>query len=453
MLKVSILVPIYNVESYLAACLESLIHQTLQEIEIICINDGSTDLSPVIAAKYARKDSRIHLINKENTGYGNTMNVGLRIAKGEYIGFVESDDYASPEMFEVLYQKAKKYEAEVVKSNFFEHRGDSETSGVQNEFVELLSGFPYSRLLTKEEQVGLHMVHAQIWSAIYKRSFIEQYGIGFNETPGASYQDTSFAFQVWFYAKRVVLEQGAYLHYRVDNPGSSIHSQVKLFCFCDEYTYIEEFLHNNPHDKEKEYIVQAIKFRDYFWTYFRVAGRYQYAFLLRMKEEADKAFALKLLKQEYFHCFPHIWNQLQSILEHMEDFYEETAKCLDERIEELSCNSTVYCQGVIDELKNADRVIVYGAGKIGLKVLKALNNLGIENISAVVVTDMTGNPEQLLGISVRSISSLEENDRQMPVIVAVGRSHQLEIIIYLKKHNFTKVLALDRSLREFLLSD
>ena len=119
MCKVSILVPIYNVEKYLRQCLESVVNQTLKDIEIICINDGSTDSSPEIIREFASRDSRIKVIDKPNTGYGHSMNQGLKAATGEYIGIVESDDFAELNMFEVLYNTAKSNGAEIVKSNYW----------------------------------------------------------------------------------------------------------------------------------------------------------------------------------------------------------------------------------------------------------------------------------------------------------------------------------------------
>lgn len=94
--KVSIVVPVYNVEKYLRECLDSLLAQKLKDIEIIVVNDGSTDSSADIAAEYAARDSRVRLISKENEGYGKTMNRGFSEARGEYVGIVESDDFADP---------------------------------------------------------------------------------------------------------------------------------------------------------------------------------------------------------------------------------------------------------------------------------------------------------------------------------------------------------------------
>ena len=95
MVKVSIIIPVYNVERYLEECMESVLGQTLKEIEIICVNDGSSDGSPGILKEYARRDKRVILIDQENRGYGYAMNRGIERASGEYIGIVEPDDYVS----------------------------------------------------------------------------------------------------------------------------------------------------------------------------------------------------------------------------------------------------------------------------------------------------------------------------------------------------------------------
>ena len=104
---VSLLIPIYNVERYLPECLDSAVGQTLMDIEVICINDGSTDSSPEIISRYAAKDDRIKVIDKPNSGYGCSMNLGLQEATGEYVGILESDDFFEPDALESLYRAAK----------------------------------------------------------------------------------------------------------------------------------------------------------------------------------------------------------------------------------------------------------------------------------------------------------------------------------------------------------
>ncbi len=115
--KISIIVPVYNVKKYLSKCLDSLINQTLKDIEIICVNDGSTDNSLDILNEYAKKDERIVVINKENSGPGASRNLGIEKATGEYIQFVDSDDWIEKETCEICYKKAKEHDVDMISFN------------------------------------------------------------------------------------------------------------------------------------------------------------------------------------------------------------------------------------------------------------------------------------------------------------------------------------------------
>ena len=123
MVKVSIIVPVYNVEKYISRCLNSLINQTLDDIEIICVNDCSTDNSFETVKEYAVKDSRFVLIEHEiNQGLGSARNSGIGIASGKYIIFIDSDDYIDTDYCEKLYNTAKKYDADIVVTNLLKHK-------------------------------------------------------------------------------------------------------------------------------------------------------------------------------------------------------------------------------------------------------------------------------------------------------------------------------------------
>ena len=125
-IAVSVIVPIYNVEKYLEKCIKSIRKQSLKNIEIICVDDGSTDSCPKMLEEYAKGDPRIRVITQPNGGYGKAMNVGLAAAKGEYIGIVEPDDYILPNMFKTLYDAAKRHDCEIVKSDFYRFTGEGE---------------------------------------------------------------------------------------------------------------------------------------------------------------------------------------------------------------------------------------------------------------------------------------------------------------------------------------
>ena len=181
---VSVIVPVCNVQTYLRQCLDKLTDQTLQDIQIICIDDGSTDGSLSILKEYSRRDSRIEIISKPNAGYGHTMNVGLSAAKGEYIGIVESDDFAETKMFEELYKLARKSDADVAKSNFFQYI--TNTIPDNDPIVNNLEACKKDTVFCPLNDQNIFLTQPAIWSALYKRSFLQEEGISFLETPGAS---------------------------------------------------------------------------------------------------------------------------------------------------------------------------------------------------------------------------------------------------------------------------
>lgn len=280
--KISVLIPVYNVEKYLRECLESLVNQTFKDIEFICINDGSTDSSLKILEEYAQKDSRIKIINKENSGYGASMNMGLDAASGEYIGIVESDDFVSSNMFEDLYNLAEKNNADIVKSDYYTYL----TSKNQYKKAGRIIKFKCNKVINSKMQPKLLRMQAFIWSAIYKSEFLKKNNIRFLETKGASYQDTSFAFKTMALAERVYLTPKAYLNYRIDNENSSINSGEKVFAICEEYREITDFLNKNPEIKKYANPVKLHKqYNDYMWNLTRIDSEYIDIFVEKFANE------------------------------------------------------------------------------------------------------------------------------------------------------------------------
>lgn len=280
MCKVSVLVPVYNVEAYLPQCLDSLISQTLQDIEIICIDDGSTDGSGYILDQYAARDPRIRVVHQENKGYGKAMNTGLQLAKGQYIGVVESDDFAAPDMFVKLYQTAVQYSAQIVKCNYYRYW----TSPREHRQKEpILKHLPYQQVIHPWAYQRLFRIQPSIWSGIYARDFLDNNQITFLETPGAAYQDTSFTFKVLATAERMVLLPDALLYYRQDNGGSSIHSAEKAEFIRKEYQEINTFLEQNKNYQVLYKIRNQAMFHTYLWNYVRLKPDLCAGFLQQMQ--------------------------------------------------------------------------------------------------------------------------------------------------------------------------
>lgn len=177
-IKVSVIVPVYNAAAYLAPCIESLLNQTLQECEFIFVDDGSKDGSASCIESYQRNDSRIRLIRQDNQGVSAARNAGLSEAAGEYIGFVDADDYIERDMYEVLYRAAKRHDSDVVISGF-----ESEMDGRR---FETRYPFPVGETLDQayiERQILLYFLQSEnlnaVWNKLYRHRTVRENRIQF----------------------------------------------------------------------------------------------------------------------------------------------------------------------------------------------------------------------------------------------------------------------------------
>lgn len=285
---VSIVMPIYNAGDYLYQSMDSAVGQTFADIQIVCVNDGSTDGSLTVMREYAKRDKRILVIDKPNGGYGHAMNVGMTAASGEYVMILEPDDFMELDMVEVLYHTAKKLDCDVVKSNYWHHWGTTNTDKFENALGDKVPGVVTSAM----EDPKVVLIRPCIWTAIYRRQLLVDNAIRFNETPGAAYQDTAFAFKVLSSAERVSFLSEAYLHYRVDNEASSVKSSGKIYNVCDEFAAMESFICTR---REKRLhlmpVLQVLKYDTYLWNLNRISEEFRTEFRDRM--------ALEFLKAEY----------------------------------------------------------------------------------------------------------------------------------------------------------
>ncbi|HIY79071.1 MAG TPA: glycosyltransferase [Candidatus Olsenella excrementavium] len=278
--EVSVLIPIYNVERYLAACLDSLVAQSFADFEAICINDGSTDGSRAIVQRYLDADARFRVIDKENSGYGASMNRGLDAARGRYVAILESDDLFEPDALTLLHDAAEKNNADVAKANFNLYWSTPEE---RRELFRVVDEREAGTTLRPLDDFSVFFRKPSIWSALYRRGFLVENGIRFLETPGASYQDSGFNFKVWAAARRAAFIPDAVLNYRQDNEQSSVNSSGKMFCVCDEYAEMEHFVRMRGGAEETALlgILQRMRLDSYLWNYDRLAPDLRPAFAER----------------------------------------------------------------------------------------------------------------------------------------------------------------------------
>lgn len=281
--KVSVLVPICNVERYLEECLDSLAAQSFTDFEVLCINDGSTDGSRAIIQSYMDADERFRVIDKPNSGYGASMNMGLANAIGEYIAILESDDFFEPNALELLVDAAERNQSDVVKADFYLYWS---TPQERDELFRIVDEQEVGRTMRPIDDLAIFFRKPSIWSALYRSSFLRDNGIDFLETPGASYQDAGFNFKVWASAARATFIADPILHYRQDNEKSSVNSAEKVYCVCDEYASMASFVNDRlDGDQRLMGILECMKFDSYMWNYDRLSGDLRGDFIVRASSE------------------------------------------------------------------------------------------------------------------------------------------------------------------------
>lgn len=229
--KVSVIIPVYNTEAYLKRCLDSVCNQTLSDIEIICINDASTDKSLEILQEYATKDKRIKIIDfKENKGAGAARNAGINAAQGEYIGFVDSDDYVDLDFYEKLYKSALETCAEVIKSNL---------SYINN--PEILSKDKYANLFALKES-KYNLIH--IPTTIIKKDFLSKNQILF-PTDLSCAEDSVFEIKVAVLCNKIKIVDSVYYYYVFNNNSlnnTSFYNINKIKSHVESMSLIIDFL-------------------------------------------------------------------------------------------------------------------------------------------------------------------------------------------------------------------
>ena len=223
---VSVLMPSYNVGAYIRQCIDSVRNQTLREIEIICVDSGSTDGTLEVLKQAAEEDPRVTLLHSDMKSYGHQMNIGLAAAKGQYIGIVETDDFIAPEMFADLYKFSQNGTVDIVKGNFWKYFSDGiETQKIRNKELDEIPSGPVFRVW---DYPRIMRGHPSIWSGIYRRAFLEKINIRFVEERGGGWVDNPFFFETYFAAESIRWTDKPYYFYRQDNPNSSSNRQSDL---------------------------------------------------------------------------------------------------------------------------------------------------------------------------------------------------------------------------------
>ena len=254
--KISVIMPSLNVKPFLEECIESVLNQTLEDIEIICVDAGSTDGTLEIIENLSKTDSRIKILHSDKKSYGYQMNLGMSNATGQYIGIVETDDFIDEKMYEKLYDLTDNAAVDIAKVNFYHYYNDS-TKRKDGSKIKLpskpFSAYDHSNILNG---------HPSIWAAIYKKSFLMENNISFMEAPGGGWVDNPFLFKTMLAAKSIVYNSEPLYYYREENPDSSSNDLTDLTLpmrrMMDNLDVLDEF------SCENENVIKALYIR-IFW--------------------------------------------------------------------------------------------------------------------------------------------------------------------------------------------
>lgn len=405
MFKISVIIPVYNTEKYLVECLESVLQQTFSNYEVICVNDASTDASPIILNEYRNKFDHISIINhRENRGLSVARNTGMQYARGKYIMFLDSDDMLKPATMETLYTVAEANRVEIIYFNcevFYEQEFGKRQGffvAPHQNFHDIYTG---QQLLCKYKEVN--SVNYSAACKFYLKDFIDTNNLYFYEN--ILHEDVLYSFHCFMKAKRVMcLDDAFYLCRKrlnsITNTIDNRRAESWFFVSMEIYKYWANYLF----DKQTDLSIA--------WYF-------------------EKAF----------HAYLHYSRYCD------ENTHLPYGRAADQKLYELIVNkkATIYCYLSVEKLERLHGqpiVIVYGAGAAANEVLDILSENDIR-VKAVAVSSKIGNVNKLGNIEVKEIQDLTEYREVATVVVAVTEKWVQEIKNTLVEYGFNDIMEVD----------
>lgn len=265
-MKLSVIVPVYNVEAYLHRCIDSILTSSFQDFELILVDDGSEDRCPSICDEYATKDARIQVIHQANKGLSEARNAGLDVATGEYIGFIDSDDYISKEMYRTLIKNIEMYDADISTIGYIQVTPNEEEV---SRFPHITADTLYQRkdFLENFYPENRFIIAAPVWNKIYRRTLFEKCRF----PSGKLYEDSLIQLPLYDLCKKIIISKEHGYYYTVERPQSIMNSSFSLknFHLMELGAANYDFFQKREMDTQKEYALDAYT-NHFLWCYFSV---------------------------------------------------------------------------------------------------------------------------------------------------------------------------------------
>lgn len=424
MIKISVIMPSLNVIKYIDECIKSVLSQSLDDIEIICVDAGSTDGTYELLEEYEKKDKRIKLIKSNYKSYGYQMNIGISVAKGKYIGVVETDDYVDTQMFEKLYKRAIQCGADVVKADHWKFYG-TENKKIRDNLWNANDIDLYSKVSNYREDNRILNMSVFTWAGIYKRDFLNNNNIMHNETPGASFQDNGFWLQIVMCAERVAFVHEPLYFLRRDNSDSSIYSKNKINCYREEYQFMRDCILKRNVDTKK--LLQFLWTRKYLIMEADIArNRYDIRKDIINNYSDDFAYAIDSNELYDDGNNSNLISQIKLLIMNPEEYYDKYYKVSEYAYRKISDSQTIY---------------IYGTGNYAYKTFTLINGIdGMDQkLQGFIVSEVNKN---LLFFRNKPVKSYKEvNDiKNSLVIIGLSYKYQNDVKIELKNIGFKNIL-------------
>ncbi|WP_139904175.1 glycosyltransferase family 2 protein [Clostridium thermarum] len=375
--KVSIIMPSLNVVKYIEQCMESVINQTLKDIEIIAVDAGSTDGTLEILRKYELHDNRVQIIHADKKSYGYQVNLGISVANGDYIGIVETDDYIDLKMYETLYTLAVESKADYVKGSavrFLGLTGDRKYC-TKIEVFTVKEFAQHNGLITINPSVTPELILKDyyLWTGIYRNDFAKS--ILLNQTPGAAYQDIGFLLQTFCKAKKAVYIDKIFYYYRQDNPSASGYNPKAFHFLVQEYKHVDNLLQGQDEKWHALSYCKMFRQTNQRIRLMAISGVFWDSAISDLKNISDKLkVAISTNEIAAENLTAKEWAELDLIVQNPRELYEYHKTAETERCGKLSI--------LLEKISAADQIVVFGCGILGNFVLALLDLNGIDKIGA-----------------------------------------------------------------------
>ncbi len=400
---ISIIVPVYNQERYICECIESILKQTYQNFEIVLVDDNSKDASVSAIKEFIKRDKRIKMILlEENHGAGYARNVGMKYAKGEYLVFLDGDDFFEKDMLEKLYKSSKIYDADVTVCNMYIYDNETKVNSLFDETLDFgfeMIGTPFNMKDIRE--YAFQFMHEIAWNKMFRHKFLLKTGIKFQEQHNAN--DQFFVFANLLSAEKIVRLSEPFIHYRINTEGQlSRCIPQKPMCIYNATLATSKFMEQHH-------------YRRYFEKSFNSYIVNRLIFSMDKVDEANREKLFDFYRTEGWkelgmeECQRHHFRNAQSFYQYQimkREYSEVTYKALWPGIK---WNSLSF-QELLDKLKSCKyNTVLWGAGKRGKRFLEKAADYEYR-VGSIVDKDVEKAGQEFNGYIIKDIRAIKDGD-------------------------------------------